>query len=380
MKEQISQERSLISPSKREIIQHEALEVIKSNHRVGVAVSMGVGKTYIGLMHMDWYLKNVNPDAKFLVVAPKKSIFSSWFDDMNKFSLSYLTDRVTVTTYLSLNKQPQDYDAIYLDECHSLLYSHDFWLTHYGGKIVGLTGTPPRFKSSEKGEMVEKFCPIKYKYITDDAIDDKILNDYKIIVHPVNLNRLSTYTVKTKTKSWVTSEHANYKYQCTSLENATNIKSEQYFRIMRMRSLMEYPSKENYAKKLIETIDGKCLIFCNTQEQADRMCKHSYHSGNSNSEHNLQLFKDGSITRLSCVLQLNEGINIPNLSHAILLHSYGNERKAAQRIGRVLRLNPDEIATVHILMYHETIDKTWVRKALEDFDPEKITYKDVHHY
>ena len=118
----------------------------------------------------------------------------------DKYDNPNLSERTTITTYLSLNKQAQTYDVIYLDECHSLLYSHDFWLTHYPGKIVGLTGTPPRFAKSEKGEMVAKYCPIMYRYITDDAVEDKILNDYRITVHPVNLNRLSTYTVKTKTK------------------------------------------------------------------------------------------------------------------------------------------------------------------------------------
>lgn len=366
--------------SKREQIQQEALSVAQKNNRVGLAVSMGVGKTYIGLLHMDWYLKNVNPDATFLVVAPKKSIFTSWFDDMNKFGLSYLADRTTITTYLSLSKQAQSYDVIYLDECHSLLYSHDFWLAHYGGRIVGLTGTPPRFAKSEKGEMVNKYCPIEYRYITDSAVDDKILNDYRITVHPVNLSELSEYFVKSKTKSWVTSEAKDYAYHCGVITRCTNNKSEMYFRVMRMKNLMNYPSKERYAKKLADTIKGKCIIFCNTQDQADRMCEHSYHSGNPNSEANLELFKNGDITRLSCVLQLNEGINIPDLQCAILLHSYGNERKAAQRIGRVLRLSPDKVADVHILMYHKTVDKTWVEKALEDFDPEKITYKDVHHY
>ena len=366
--------------SKREQVQQEALAVAKHNSRVGLAISMGVGKTYIGIQHMDWYLKNVNPDAKFLVVAPKKSIFTSWFDDMNKFGMSYLSDRTTITTYLSLSKQGLYYDVIYLDECHSLLYSHDFWLSSFGGKIIGLTGTPPRFAKSEKGEMVEKYCPIRYRYITDTAVEDQILNDYRIVVHPVNLNRLSNYTVKTKTKSWTTSEYNNYQYQSKALMGATNPKSEQYFRIMRMRGLMEYPTKEEYAKKLANTIKGKCIIFCNTQEQADRMCSHSYHSNNPNSEENLQMFKDGTISKLSCVLQLNEGVNIPDLECAIVLHAYGNERKAAQRIGRVLRLTPDKVADVHILMYHETVDKKWVEKALEDFDPEKITYKDVHNY
>lgn len=361
--------------SKREEIQQAALEVIKSNKRVGVAISMGVGKTYLGLLHMDWYLKEVNPDAKFLVVAPKKSIFSSWFDDMNKFGLSYLTDRTTVTTYLSLGKQAQDYDVIYLDECHSLLYSHDFWLTHFSGRIVGLTGTPPRYLQSEKGQMVNKFCPIMFNYITDNAVDDNILNDYSITVHPVNLTMLNDYNVTTKHKSWTTSEAAHYQYWCRRIENSTSAADDQFCRIMRMQAIMKFPSKERYAKKLAETIKGKCIIFCNTQDQADKMCEHSYHSGNPNSETNLELFKDGDITRLSCVLQLNEGINIPDLRSAIILHAYSNERKTAQRLGRVLRLNPDQVADVHILMYKNSIDEDWTKKALKDFDSEKITYK-----
>jgi len=365
----------LQSNSKREEIQEKALDIAKSYKRVGLAISMGVGKTYIGLKHMDWYLKKVNSDAKFLVVAPKKTIFSSWFDDMDKFGMTHLKDRVVVTTYLSLHKQSLNYDVIYLDECHSLLHSHQLWLTAYDNIIVGLTGTPPRNYYSEKGEMVAKFCPIMFTYFTDDAVDDKILNDYRITVHPVNLSRLKTYQVNVKGKSWNTSESDNYAYWCKRLNESTSASQEQFNRIGRMRAIMDYRSKEEYAKKLLTTIEGKCIIFCNTQDQADRMCNYVYYSGHPFSEDNLDMFKKGQIDQLACVLQLNEGVNIPDLKHAIILHSYGNERKSAQRIGRVLRLNPDEVADVHILMYHETVDKRWVQSALVDFDQRKIKYK-----
>jgi hypothetical protein len=56
------------------------------------------------------------------------------------------------------------------------------------------------------------------------------------------------------------------------------------------------------------------------------------------------------------------------------MHAYGNERKAAQRIGRLLRLNPSQTALCHILCYRDTVDETWVSKALEGFDPSKISY------
>ncbi len=146
---------------------------------------------------------------------------------------------------------------------------------------------------------------------------------------------------------------------------------------MRMRAIMEYPSKERYTKKLLASITqkSKVIVFANTQEQADKLSQYSYHSNNARSEENLQLFKDSQINCLTTVHQLSEGVNIPNLKQGIILHAYGNERKSAQRIGRLLRLNPDETAVVHILCYKNTIDEQWVKTALEGFDKSKVTYK-----
>jgi superfamily II DNA or RNA helicase len=359
----------------RENIQKQALEAVKDQHRAGLGISMGVGKTYIGLQHME---EQYHYGArKFLVVAPKKSIFQSWKDDAEKFNLSHLMEYVTFTTYLSLKKQPTDYDVIYLDECHSLLNSHDFYLSMYGGKILGLTGTPPRYKNSEKGKMVEKYCPIVYKYIADDAIGDEILNDYKIIVHRIPLDKRRTMRVKTKTGSFVTSEQSSYDYWTNRINQSfITPKQKQIFRVMRMKAMMEFPSKETYAKRLLEMQHEKTIVFCNTIEQADQMCEHSYHSKNKDNDDNLALFKADKIYQLSCVLQLSEGINVPNLRCGIILHSYSNERKSSQRIGRMLRLNPKDKATIHILMYENTVDEEWVTKALEDWDESKIILMD----
>ena len=139
-----------------------------------------------------------------------------------------------------------------------------------------------------------------------------------------------------------------------------------------MRALMDYTSKESYVKSMINNISTKCIVFANTQKQADRICKHSYHSQNPKSEENLELFSDGRIDKLSCVLQLSEGVTIPHLKQGIIMHAYGNERKTAQRIGRLLRLNPTETAVCHILCYKGTQDERWVDQALNSFDSNKI--------
>jgi superfamily II DNA or RNA helicase len=357
---------------KKEEVQEEALEILQDYNRATVAVSMGVGKTLIGLKHIE---RSYRPGRMFLVVAPKLAILKSWEDEAKKFNLEHLLPHIHFTTYLSLNKQSLNYHTVYADECHNLLYSHQDWLDKYTGKIIGLTGTPPKIKNSEKGKMISKFCPVVYEYITDNAVEDGILNDYSIVVHLLPLDPRRNMSKKTKTgKTFMSSELSDYNYWSERLLNCNPGVGEHMLRVMRMKAMMSYPSKEQYAKNLFNSISDKCILFANTQVQADRMCTHSYHSKNPDSETNLQDFKDGNINKLSCVLQLNEGVNIPDLKQGIIMHAYGNERKSTQRIGRLLRLNPKEKAIVHVLCYEDTVDYTWVTTALDGFDESKIKY------
>lgn len=363
--------------SKRNQIQSEALEKAIKNKRCGLGISMGVGKTLIGLNYINHFQGGNMGTLRVLVVAPKLSIFDSWRSDADKFGISL--DNVDFTTYLSLNKfTPHNYDIVVLDECHSLLYTHDIFLSQFTGRVLGLTGTPPRYQRSEKGQMVFKYCPVMYTYITDDAVEDEILNDYRIIVHKMPLDEGSNLPVKMKDKTFFTSEKKSYQYWTKRIMEAQSKKQEQIASVMRMRVMMDFRTKEKYAKYLLDEIEDKCIVFANTQAQADRICKDSVHSDNPDADENLQKFKDGEINELSCVMQLNEGINIPNLRAGIIMHSYGNERKSNQRIGRLLRLNPTETAIVHILCYKDTVDERWVGEALKDLDPRKIKYHDVN--
>jgi len=364
--------------SKREEIQHEALEIAITNKRCGLAISMGVGKTLIGLQYID-KLRETNINLRVLVVAPKLSIFDSWIDDGIKFGISGAN--IDFTSYLSLHKKnPHEYDVVVLDECHSLLNSHIVFLKPFTGRILGLTGTPPRHSNTDKGKLVSTYCPMLYKYITDDAVSDDILNDYRILVHKMPLSNINSIPVKIKSNGmeFYTSERKNYEYWTKRIGQAQSKKQEQIASVMRMRVLMDFRTKETYVKKLLNDIDDKCIVFCNTQDQSDRICKESYHSNNPESEENLQNFKDGKISELSCVLQLSEGVNIPNLRSGIIMHAYGNERKSSQRLGRLLRLNPDDTAYVHILCYQDTVDERWLAEALRDLDPRKIKYFDVN--
>ena len=305
---------------------------------------------------------------------PKHSIAQSWIDEMGKMKLSKLINHITFTTYLSLKKQnPDDYDIVYLDECHSILNNHEKFLSSFNGKILGLTGTPPQ--GFEKELLVNKYCPIKFKFTVDDATDSNILNNYNIIVHELELSKTPNLLKKRKDGGqWQTTEVKDYSYVTSRYDAALTQSQRQFAAIMRMRALMSYTSKEVYTKSLLNKTSNKVIVFANTQDQADRICKHSYHSKNKKSQDNLELFSDGRIDKLSCVLQLSEGVSIPNLKEGIIMHSYSNERKTAQRIGRLLRLNPTQTAVCHILCYKGTQDEVWVKNSLKDFDQTKIKH------
>lgn len=355
----------------REDIQKEALSKIIGYRRAGINMSMGTGKTKILLDHFKEMMFN-----KPLIVVPKVKMKDNWNNEIKKFNSNITPE---YSTYRSLtNVTLNDYDVIYLDECHNLLAHHKDHLKNYKGCIIGATGTMPSDK--DKLDFINECCPIKYEYTTTKAVDNKILNDYSIVIHLLELNTEKEYRVKTKSgKSWFTSEFLDY-HNLTDKVNTSFGKSKQFMAIRRMTSMKNYPTKEIYAKKLFNSLSDKTIIFANTIEQAERLCKNSYNSKNKGSDNNLQLFSDSRITKLSAVDQLNEGINIPDLKEGIIMHSYASPIKSSQRIGRLLRLNPNDKSRIHILCYKDTIDEIWVKQALLSHDQNRIKWVESKNY
>ncbi len=364
---------------KREKIRDEVLNKIIPLKKSGSVLGTGVGKTLIGLKHMEAIYEE---GCKFLVAAPKKTIIQNWKNEAFKHGMQWLLSHITFTTYISLPKiDHYDFRAVYLDECHSLKFKHGDWLSiyenHFNGTIVGFTGTYPKYTWGEKGKMCNRFCPKVYEYLPDEAIEDEILNDYRIIIHQMPLSHKKDIEKKRRDgKTWKTSEYSDYLYYCKIIDEALDPNSKMQKRILRMKALQSYKTKAIYTSALLEVIDQKVLVFANTKAQADFLCLHSYHSSNSGSDRNLKLFQDGEINQLSAVDQLSEGVNISGLRVIVILHSFSNNRKAAQKIGRALRLSPEETATVHILCYSNSVDKEWVGNALAGFDKSKITWND----
>lgn len=356
----------------RDELREEVLTTIKGYDKCTIALTGSSGKTSIGLTHLS---RVFNVKNRYLVVVPKLSVKQSWIDDAYKFGLEHLLVHITFSTYLSLNKQDTNYDWVYLDEIHNLTFKHNSWLTKNTGNILGLTGTLPSNPRNIKRMLIDKYAPVKYSYTTDQAVNDKMLNDYQIIVHSLELSDVKNIK-KTKKDgtNYYLSEKDEYNY-LTNRMALVNTKEAMKLGIIRMRYLQKIKSKEVLAKQLLDNSLNKCILFANTQEQADRLCEDSYHTNNKFSDGNLALFKLGKITKLSCVEQLSEGINIPQLKEGIIMHFFSaNSPKSRQKFYRLNRLLPNEVCTLRILMFKDTVDEKNVREGLKHLNQSKITW------
>jgi superfamily II DNA or RNA helicase len=76
----------------REKIQEEALDISLNYKKCGLNISMGVGKTLIGIKHMNKHFQ-ISGNGKLHVVAPKKSFLQSWKDELEKHGYVYLFNK-----------------------------------------------------------------------------------------------------------------------------------------------------------------------------------------------------------------------------------------------------------------------------------------------
>ena len=80
----------------RQEIQDEALKATEGKQRCTIVLGTGVGKTLVGLRHME---KHYSPLSTILIVAPKLSIISSWRYEAEKFGLSKVLEGATFSTF-----------------------------------------------------------------------------------------------------------------------------------------------------------------------------------------------------------------------------------------------------------------------------------------
>lgn len=369
----------------REIIQAQATKaIIDANHNGIIHISPRVGKSKIvcdairGALKSKW---------KILITVPFNSIIDSWNTEFTKWKITKPQQKyIKVINQRNLSKETlTDYDIIICDEIHTLSNAQLSLLKdvrknymNSGINILGVSGSI----STETEKILKKelnIIPI-YTYSIEDAIKDKIVANYEIILVPIQLDSKNKYIeAGTKDKKFMTTEAANYQYLTAHFEKMKRAAwSNKSLEVVKMQAaskranfIYNCNSKVDAVKKIIDKYE-RCLIFTARTEIADTLSDgNGYHSKSSSDV--LDKFMSGDINKLGVCEMTNMGITFPNLKVGIFHQMKSNDESAIQKVMRMCNLEGDETARIYITYYTNTVDEQWITKALEGFDNTKIT-------
>jgi len=366
----------------RNKIQAEASEVIINNQWKNsiIVVAPRVGKTKLVI---DALKKDNIDTSKVLIVAPYKTIIESWKKEFSMWNLDF---KGMLTTNASLSKcDPNKYKYVIVDEIQELSPNNVKDLKSYRN-VIGLTGTLSYDNRQTLQRELKMF--VRYEYTIEQAIEDKIIADYRIHIYYFTLDNIDkVIDISTKTKKLpLVTEQAAYDYYTKQFEkmkyaaqfNPALHVVKQKWAGARAQLIYNLPSKLKIAKRLIasnNSYDGnlhKVIVFTQSQNMADSIC-HSYHSKNKELD-NLDKFINGGLDVLSTVNMVSMGVTIPNLKRALCVQLQSNDEISLQKICRIL--NPDDSKTgfIEILCVRDSVDQLWLNNALQGLSEKKITW------
>lgn len=222
------------------------------------------------------------------------------------------------------------------------------------GPRLGLSATPQRFGDPVGTEAIYSyFGPVlSPKYTLHDAIQDGVLTEYKYYPKLVSLNIEEQDEWNQLTKK-IKQRHAILKNSSQSKEYSMDNTLKNLL-IKRAKILKNAQEKINAAVEVIHEYyepGQKWIVYCdNIDEQMNSIFKilydeeyriFKYHSKISDEQRNAimkQFDINGGI--LISVRCLDEGVDIPSVTHALIIASSKNPREFIQRRGRILRKFP----------------------------------------
>lgn len=249
----------------------------------------------------------------------------------------------TARTVLSKLKSKEDYFLI-VDECHRAgSPANSEAIKGNYAAALGLSATPDReYDLGLKKYIIPRLGKIIFTYDYLQALEDKVISPFELVNVEVSLmpheekefNRVSKqlrFLLSKKEEN----DGDRLKIERLLIKRA-RISNEALIRVPVAVKLVE----ENNSQKIIifhESIEGANTILKVLNERG--LTSVVYHSGIGPEirRDNLRLFKKGIFDVLVTCKALDEGMNVPKTSVAIIASSTASTRQRIQRLGRVLR-------------------------------------------
>lgn len=353
-------------------LQKEIIESIKEGESGRFILAPRVGKTK---MIID-IIKRDKPKGKILWVTPTTKLAEEDIpEEFVKWRAKRYIKNLETVTWKSLVKCEGHYDLVILDEEQFITENNispliKGELTY--DRLISMTGTET--KTQAKKDLYEELnLKVLYRLSLNKAVDIGMLSNYLIKVVMVEMDDKKNITVEyknkttKKTESFLTSEVKQYEYQCRRLE-ANNSK----FGILhRMHLIKNSPSKVGAAKYIINSLEGKKLIFASNTAQAEELSDFVYHSKTDDAD--LQKFISGETDKIAMVNKGGTGYTYSLIDNLIVTQvDSDNNGLTSQKIARTLLKQEGYKATIWIICLKDTQDEVWLESTLQSFDKSKV--------
>ena len=378
--------------------QSEGLERWENNDYSGILQhATGSGKTITALTPIKEHVQNGLP---VLILVPSRLLLKQWIDEVDQFieDVSILPvgtgyskwknvlhmwldskkmmgkKRVTIAiidsakTKQFMNNLNSNLNLfVVVDECHRIgAPSYEVICSLTCSKVLGLSATPERF--DEGDERVRLLCgPVIHEYNLEDAIKDKHLTEYVYNIHTVNLDSEEEQAYD-EIKLEISRQVNKFRDKNGNINFKKLPKSLQLKFIQAKRIIKKANAKTSVCGNIIEenydnSNQQNWLVYCEDSSQLNEIRReldsrniepiYEYWSraegasyGGSDDEKTFDFDREGTIKSwertggiLLSIQCLDEGVNIPSISHGIILASSNNSRQFIQRRGRMLRLS-----------------------------------------
>ena len=239
-----------------------------------------------------------------------------------------------------------DHLCMVFDEVHRTgSKEHQRAIRIKAGEMLGLSATPERFGDPEGTTLIiDTFKGIlEPRFKLKDAIEKGILCPYFYYPNLIELNKEEQEEWDDLTSD-INKKCAKYK------KNAQKLVADDYIKMLlikRARILKKAKAKEILAERIIKDNYRKgqgWIIYCDDQDQLEKVSQHmgnnewfKYHSkmeGDRKETLNYVRDNGGILLAIRC---LDEGVDIPSVTHGLILASSRNPREFIQRRGRILR-------------------------------------------
>ena len=362
--------------------QSEALTAwVKTGRRGTIILPTGAGKSYVGQKAIEIVQRST------LVVAPTIDLMNQWYDLLcaafgETIGLIgggyYEIEDLTVTTYDSayrhMDRLGNRWGLVIFDECHHLpgaTYSHaaEMCLAPYR---LGLTATPER-ADGRHDRLDDLIGPQVYtKDITDLAgeyLADYVVERIKVTLTPEEEEQYrqarSTFydfivdhgIVLDGLAGW----HRFIRESAASRKGRSALLAHQRAKKLalgtqaKLRTLDFLLKKHARERTIIFTSDNDTVHAISAAFLIPAI---THQTATKERKAILEAFNHGEYLALATSKVLNEGVNVPEASVAVILSGSGSTREHVQRLGRILRKREGKQAVLYEVITAGTVEES----------------------